>query len=125
MLATLKQKGWMMTIAVALTLLAACGRNPSGKPAAEQLQKSFEKAGVPLKQEIGQAAAAFTTSNYTQAILIMDRVVRAQVVNEAQKQAMDALIVQTRRAVQQNPKLDSPQLYKAMSDLTLRLHGEN
>jgi len=41
------------------------------------------------------------------------------------KKAVGTLIRQTRLAVQQNPKLNTPELYKAMSDLILRVHGEN
>jgi hypothetical protein len=55
----------------------------------------------------------------------MDRVVQTQPVDEAQKKAVDSLISQTRQAVQQNPKLDNPELYKAISDLMVRVHGEN
>ena len=65
------------------------------------------------------------TSQYVAAVLIMDRVVQAQVIDDAQKKAVDTLIVQTRQAVEQNPKLNSPQLYQALSDLMLRVHGEN
>jgi len=49
----------------------------------------------------------------------------SQPIDEAQKQAVSVLIQQTRQAVKQNPKLNSPELYKAMSDLVVRVHGEN
>jgi hypothetical protein len=52
-------------------------------------------------------------------------VTRTQPVDEAQKQAVSVIIQQTRQAVKQNPKLNSPELYKAMSDLVTRVHGEN
>jgi hypothetical protein len=55
----------------------------------------------------------------------MERVTRSQPVDEAQKQAVSVLIQQTRLAVKQDPKLNSPELYKAMSDLVTRVHGEN
>jgi len=125
MLTTTKRNGWTMILVMAGAVLAGCGRNSSGKPAPIQLQESFKKAAAPVKQEVAQATAAFESGNYTQAILIMDRLVQNQPVDAAQKQALDALIVQTRQAVHQDPKRDSPQLYKAMADLTLRLHGEN
>lgn len=121
----IKSLAWTLVTALVLTVSAGCGRNAANRPAAKQLEQSFEKAAAPVKQEIVQATSAFQAGNYTQAILIMDRVVQGQPVSEAQREAVDALIVQTRRAVQQDPKRDSPQLYKAMADLTLRLHGEN
>ena len=43
----------------------------------------------------------------------------------AQKQAVDALIIQTRKAAHRDPKLNTPELYKATEDLVLRVHGEN
>jgi len=55
----------------------------------------------------------------------MNRAIQTQLMDDAQKKAVDALIVQTRQAIKQNPKLDSPQLYQALSDLTVRVHGEN
>ena len=71
------------------------------------------------------SGAALQASNYTAAILIMDQVAQTQPVDEAQKKAVDSVITQTRQALQQNPQLDSPQLYKALSDLKVRVHGEN
>ena len=122
---TIQSAAWILIAATGFVLAVGCGRNAASRPAVEQLQNSFEKAAAPVKQEVVQATAAFQAGNYTQAILMMDRVVRSQPVDAAQKQAVDALIVQTRQAVHQDPKRDSPQLYKAMADLTLRLHGEN
>ena len=104
--------------------LAGCGKH-SSKPATEQLQKSFDKADAAIKQEIVQANTAFQSGDYTRALQVMDKVVQSHPVDEAQKQAVDALIIQTRQAVQQNPKLNTPELYKATADLMLRAHGEN
>jgi len=116
----------MVAFAIVGLAAAGCGgKNGSAKPIAEQLQKSFQKTDTSVSAEVSQAGNALQASNYAEAILIMDRVVQAQPVNEAQKKAVDALIVQTRKAVQQNPKLDSPQLYQALSDLQVRVHGEN
>lgn len=120
-----KRAGWIIAAAIGALVAAGCGKHPSGKAAAEQLEKSFEKSDASMKQEVVQAAAALQTSNYTQAITIMDRVVQVQPIDEAQKKAVDALIIQARQAVQQNPKLNSPELYKALSELMVRVHGEN
>ena len=122
---TKKRSEWTVILVMTGVVLAGCGRNSSGKPAPIQLQESFKKAAAPVQREVVQATAAFETGNYTQAILIMNRLVQNQPVDKAQKQALDALIVQTRQAVHQDPKRDGPQLYKAMADLTFRLHGEN
>ena len=78
-----------------------------------------------MKQEVVRAATALQTNNFVEAVHIMDRVVQAQPIDEAQKKAVDALIIQARQAVQQNPKLNTPELYKAMSELMVRVHGEN
>jgi len=126
MVALIKPAAWL--ILSLMTLAAASGCSSKGQPAsitAEELQKSFQKAEPSVAQEVLQAGSALQASNYTEAILIMDRVVQTQPINDTQKKAVDALILQTRDAVQRNPKLDSPQLYKAMSELMVRVHGEN
>jgi hypothetical protein len=108
-----------------LLLIAACkARSPSPSATAEQLQASFQKTDSATTQAVVQASVALQENRFTEAILIMDRVVQSQPINQEQKKAVDALIVQTRRAIQQNPKLDSPELYKAISDLMTRVHGE-
>ena len=119
---------WLIILLTLTTLAAASGCSSKSEPAsatAEQLQKSFQKAEPTIAQEVLQAGSALQARNYTEAILIMDRVVQSQPINDTQKKAVDALIIQTRQAVQRNPKLDSPQLYQAMSDLMVRVHGEN
>jgi len=92
---------------------------------AQKMQRSFLRTNASMTNEIVEASDAVRASNYIAAILVMDRVIQAQVIDDAQKKAVDTLIVQTRKAVEQNPKLNSPQLYQALSDLTVRIHGEN
>ena len=116
----------LVNFALAALAVTGCGsKNQSAKVTAEQLQKSFEKAEPSIAQEVVQAGSALQASNYAQAVVIMNRVVQTQTIDEAQKKAVDALIIQTREAIARNPKLDSPQLYQAMSDLLIRVHGEN
>ncbi len=116
----------MLTAMSVAGLVSACGsKSQSAKVTAEKLQKSFEKAEPSVAQEVVQAGFAFQASNYTQAILIMDRVTQARTMDDGQKKAVDDLIIQTRQAVQRNPKLDNPQLYQALSDLFIKVHGEN
>ena len=111
---------------MAAVAATGCGsKNQSARVAAEQLQKSFQKADASITEEVVQASNALQASNYTQAVVIMDRVVQAQPIDAAQKQAVDALLIQTRKAIEENPKLNTPQLYQAMSDLLVRVHGEN
>lgn len=105
--------------------MSGCGKTQSATVTAEQLQRSYEKADAPVKQEVAQASAALRSGDYAAAIITMERVTRTQPVDEAQKQAVSVIIQQTRQAVKQNPKLNSPELYKAMSDLVIRVHGEN
>jgi len=119
-----KPKGWMVAVVIIAVAVVGCGKK-SAKPATEQLQKTFEKADAVVKQEIVQANTAFQTGDYTRALAVMDRVVQTQPIDAAQKQAVDALILQTRQAAQQNPKLNTPELYKATEALMFRLHGEN
>jgi len=122
----MKQTARFIATALAAAVATGCGsKNPSPKVAAEQLEKSFRKADASIPEEVVQASTALQASNYTQAVVIMERVVQTQPIDAAQKKAVDALIIQTRKAIEQNPKLDSPQLYKAMSDLLIRVHGEN
>ena len=119
-----KRAGWMMALLVVAMAAFGCGKK-SAKPATEQLQQSFEKADAAIKQEIVQANSAFQAGDYTRALTVMDRVVQTQPIDAAQKQAVDALIIQSRMAAQQNPKLNTPELYKATEALMLRVHGEN
>jgi len=121
----LNQVCWFVAMAVMVTCVAGCGRSESPQVAAEQLQQTYEKAEAPIKQDVAQATAALRAGDYASAIIAMDRVTKSQPVDEAQKQAVSVLIQQTRQAVKQNPKLNSPELYKAMSDLVTRVHGEN
>ena len=116
---------WIVAAAIVVTAFAGCGKGQSPGLAAEQLQRSYEKADEPVKQDVAQASAALQSGDYAAAIIKMDHVTRSQPVNEAQKQAVSILIQQTRQAVKQNPRLNSPELYKAMSDLVTRVHGEN
>ena len=116
---------WIVVAAVIITTVAGCGKNESPQVAAEQLQQSYERVDAPIKQDVAQATAALRSGDYAAAIITMERVTRTQPVDEAQKQAVSVIIQQTRQAVKQNPKLNSPELYKAMSDLVIRVHGEN
>jgi Flp pilus assembly protein TadD len=120
----LKQTGWAMIVVIVAVAVAGCGKK-SAKPATEQLQQSFDKADAATKQHIAQANTAFQAGDYTGALVVMDRVVATQPIDAAQKQAVDALILQTRQAAQRDPKLNTPELYKATEDLMLRVHGEN
>lgn len=119
-----KKNGGMLTVVLVAVVMIGCGKK-SARPATEQLQQSFEKADVAIKQDIVRANTAFLAGDYTRALAVMDRVVQSQPIDAVQKQAVDALIIQTRQAAQQNPKLNTPELYKATEDLMLRLHGEN
>ena len=123
---TLNGAGWITVVAMAALAMGGCNRsNLSPKVAAEELQKSFAKADSTVKQEVAQAGAALQAGDYTQALIAMDRAAQLQPVDAAQKKAVGLLIQQTRLAVQQNPKLNTPELYQATADLILRVHGEN
>lgn len=121
----MRKAGWIMGLAVLVLAASGCNKHQSAQAVSEQLQKSFEKADASLKQQVAEVRTAFQAGNYSQAIIILDRVVQTRQVDEAQKKAVDGLISQTRQALRQNPSLDSPELYKAMSDLLVRVHGEN
>ncbi len=117
----IKPIAWMMAVVLAMV---GCGKK-SSQPATERLQQSFGKADAATKQNIAQVHTAFQAGDYTGALAVMDRVVATQSIDAAQKQAVDALILQTRQAAQRDPKLNTPELYKATEDLMLRVHGEN
>ncbi len=114
-----------VALALGLAMFPGCEKSQSPELAADQIQQTYERAQAPVQQEVAQATAALRSGDYATAIITMDRVTRTQPVDEAQKQAVGLLIQQTRQAVKQNPKLNSPELYKAMSDLVTRVHGEN
>ncbi len=122
----MKHRVWIAVLMVAAVAPTGCGGSKtSPQIAAEQLQKSFVKADASSREGVAQVASALQSGDYTRAIVTMDRVAKAKPVDAAQKKAVGTLIRQTRLAVQQNPKLNTPELYKAMSDLILRVHGEN
>lgn len=121
----LKRACWIAAVTIAAIAVVGCGKSQSPNVAAEQLQQSYEKADAPVKQDVSQASAALQSGDYAAAIITMERVTKSQPIDEAQKQAVSVLIQQTRQAVKQNPKLNRPELYKAMSDLVVRVHGEN
>jgi len=117
---------WIAVLMLATVVPIGCGGGKtSPKIAAEQLQKSFAKADASSREGVAQVASALHSGDYTRAILIMDRVAQATQVDAVQKKAVGTLIRQTRQAVQQDPHLNTPELYKAMSDLIVRVHGEN
>jgi len=112
-------------MAIALLAAGCAAKNTPPQVTAEQLQQSFQKAEAPIVEEVAQASTALQASNYSQAVIIMNRVAQTQPLDVSQKAAVDALLIQTRKAIERNPKLDSPQLYQAMSELLVRAHGEN
>jgi hypothetical protein len=117
---------WVIPAALAVVAVVGCGAKVQPvKVTAEQLQRSFQKADAPTTEAVVQASTALQTSNYTQAIVIMDRVAQTHALDDAQKKAVDAVIIHTREAIRQNPKLDNRELYEKMSDLMVRVHGEN
>ncbi len=106
--------------------VASCSqKKPTTQAATETLQKSFQNSDPSVTKEIVEANAAFRAANYTQAMLLLNHAVGDKPVDAAQKKAIDGLIHQTRQAIQQDPKLDSPDLYNAISQLVTRVHGEN
>jgi len=120
------KRSFLLNLVVSTVFPSGCGQKIlTTKATAEQLQKSFAKTEPAVALEVREASSALQASNYTQAVVIMNRVVQKQTIDESQKQAVDALIIQTRQAIQRDPKLDSPQLYQALSDLLTRVHGEN
>ena len=126
MQAPLNRAGWITAAAMAGLVMVGCSRsNLAPKATVEALEKSFAKADSTVKQEVAQAGAALQAGDYTQALIAMDRAAQVQPVDAAQKKAVGLLIQQTRLAVQQNPKLNTPELYQATADLILRVHGEN
>lgn len=109
-----------MVVAMALM---GCGK--AKPPAATvQLEKSFASADDSIKNEVAQANTALQAKDYLRAVAIMDRVVATRPPDPAQMKAVDAVIFEARQAVEQNSKLGTTELYKAMSGLVLRVHGE-
>jgi len=122
----MKELGRVAILALLTSGLSGCGgTNLSPEATVQQLQQSYESAGAPIKQEVSQASAALQAGNYTEAVVLMNRVVQSQPVSLEQKQAVANLIRQTQLAVRQNPKLNNAELYRATSELILRVHGEN
>ena len=113
--------GGLLVIALAL---GGCHRATDAQATTRQLEESFAKAEAPVKQEVARVNAALQARNYEQAVVGMNQVVQRQAVDAGQKKAVDALVVQIRNATAKDPKLATPQLHKAMSDLILKVHGE-
>lgn len=123
----MKKSCWRVVLLVVMTT-GGCGKKPVNAPA--QLDKGYAQAEPAIRDEVQKAKSQLLNSNYTEALLTMDRIVAAQqqegrALSPEQKQAINAVVVQSREAIIQNPKFNTPELYKAMSDLILRAHGEN
>lgn len=115
----------LLTLVALAAVVTGCSKEPSNKVVAQQLQTSFAGADVPVKDDVIQAAHAVQAGNYAAAVASMDRAVQKQPMSEAQRQAVAVFIGHTRKAIEQSPNLNSPQTYKALSDLTLHTFGEN
>jgi predicted oxidoreductase len=111
----------MLVIALAT---GGCAKKVDAEVAGKQLTESFAKAEAPVKQEVARVNAALQAGNYQQAVATMNQVVQVQAVDAGQKKAVDALVLQVRNATAKDPRLATPQLHKAMSDLILKVHGE-
>lgn len=110
---------------LAVALLAGCGKPSTPEATAEKLKESFAKAEAPQQELVAQATTALKSGDYTRALSTLDRAVQMRPADAAQKQAVGQMIQQTRQAVQKDPRLNTPQLYKAMADLIHSTHGEN
>ena len=122
-------KNFLRILAIAAAaLLAGCGKPQVNAPA--ELQKGFAKSEPAIKEDVQKASAHLQSGNYVEAMQALDRAVAAQQtqnqpMDEQQKKAVGAAVSTARQAVEKNPKLNTPQLYKAMTDLIERAYGEN
>jgi prepilin-type N-terminal cleavage/methylation domain-containing protein/prepilin-type processing-associated H-X9-DG protein len=114
-----------MAILSATLFVPGCGKSPTSKATAERLEQSFAKGDSPQRELVQAAGAALQAGDFARALTTMDRAVQLRPADAEQKQAVGQLILQTRQAVQNDPRLNTPQLYRAMSDLITRVHGEN
>src|SRR5689334_8999011 len=79
---------WLTTVILLTGMPLGCGtKSQSSQETAENLKKSFEKSDPSVAQEVREASTAFQASNYTQAILIMDRLAQARQMDATQKKA--------------------------------------
>lgn len=124
-LSKLPMKRALILPLIVVATLTGCGKKPTPNATAEQLKQSFAKAEAPQQDLVAQAGAALKSGDYTRALQTVDRAVQMRPADAAQKQAVGQLILQTRQAVQKDPQLNTPQLYKAMADLIQSTHGEN
>jgi hypothetical protein len=123
--ASMKWAAMLLTVAIVTAVAGCSAKRQAASVTAEQLEKSFQTADAATTNAVVQATAALQGSDYTRAVTIMNQAVQGQNMDDAQKKAVDALLIQTRKAVEQNPKLNNAQLYEAMSSLLVRVHGEN
>ena len=93
--------------------------------AALVLNESFQKAEPAIKTEAAKAGTALRRQNYTEAVHILNALVDQGKVNPAQRKAIGQAIGHTLKIIDQHPHLDNPALYKAMSELIRKTHGEN
>ena len=122
----MRRSSWFILLLLFALGPAGCGGDKSSpKAVTEQLEKGFEKADASTRQGVAQVSSAWQAGDYTRAIRTMNQVTQVRPADPAQVKAVDTLILQTRQAVQQKPHLNTPELYKAMSDLVIRVHGEN
>ena len=109
-----------------LPLIAALsfGCRKSGDHQQSGLLHAFAQASDGLKVQVEKADAALRATNYLDYLTTLNQMLSQQnTLSDNQKSAVKDVFGQITETVSKNPALDSPQLFKARSDLMQKLYG--
>ena len=100
-----------LLIVPALVLCAVSCQKEAQVDATQPLQQSFQKAEPEVKKAIETVNTSLKAGNYTEATRALSSVVTDRPMTEAQKQAVGVALQQVNRAIEQNPALDTQEMY--------------
>jgi hypothetical protein len=113
-----------LLLTVALVVSATgCGKESSA--AGGGLEQGFAQADAAVREEIVKVAAAIKVQDYVAAVTLLDRMLREHKLTETEQTATRKAFGEINQAVVANPGLDSPEFFRARSELMKRLYGES
>ena len=108
-----------------MLLIAVTSFGCGNKAAAPEggLRQAFAQAPDAVRRQAAKADAALRATNYLECLTTLDLMLSQDTLSENQKSAVKQVFGQVSKAVNKNPTLDSPKLFKARSDLMQKLYG--
>ena len=104
--------------------LIGCSAGDSER-GATNISEHFSEAPPEEQRVISEAENAVRAKKYEDAVRGLNRVAAKRKLSGQQRQALIEAYEEILTTIDQDPSLDSPGLYRAMAELSHRLHGEN